>query len=107
MGGGAQSPCHPQSTSVPPSSSVPSLFEAHLCDRFISLATLWDMDTTATRRGSVMPMVPLALTGWGKEKEELFSLNRGAARKTTTGFLTDGSRLMASVTQPHSWLWLE
>lgn len=29
----------------------------HLCDRFISLATLWDMATAATRRGSVMPMM--------------------------------------------------
>lgn len=33
----------------------------HRCDRFISLATRWDMATAATLRGSVMPMMLLSL----------------------------------------------
>lgn len=33
----------------------------HRVDRFISLATLWDMLTAATLLGSVMPIIPLPL----------------------------------------------
>lgn len=33
----------------------------HRGDRFISLATRWDMATAATRRGSVTPMMLLSL----------------------------------------------
>lgn len=38
-------------------STLPWRLSPHRCDRFISLATRWDMATAATRRGSVTPMM--------------------------------------------------